>query len=115
MGDYVHAFATFESYTDNIWVVYGPILPDAETKDRFNIELNGKKFKCECRGMVVPHKKELKFITLSPEEFLVEGDKGFSLSLASSKILKVENSASDPKAVKVMADTASKPVGSSQI
>lgn len=108
MGDYIHAFVTFESYTDNIWIVYGPVLPDSETKDNFNIELSRQCFKAPCKGMVVPQKKEIKNITLSPEEFLLEGDKGFSLPLEARKIVKIENSASDPKAIKVTAEKASR-------
>ena len=81
-------------------MIYGPILPDQKLKDELNAKLNENYFFSTCSGMIMPDKKTLKKLTFTPEKLTVEnGD--FSKSMASSDIIKIENSTSEPKALKL--------------
>lgn len=97
-----------DSYADNITVSYGPILPDKPTKDDFNLGFKNNTFETACRGLVLPQKKDIIKITLTPLTITLKGENEFYLMLEAKKIQRIENSSSDGKAVKLMADVASK-------
>ena len=85
---------------ESIVVTYGPILPDSQTTEEVNRRLKENYFFSSCLGTILPQKKELKRVSFSNEKFKVEGTE-FAHEMATSDILKMENSSSEPKALKI--------------
>lgn len=87
---------------------YGPILPDSETRHETNRLLREKKLVLECKGIVLPLKKEFKKITISPDKvYLADDTDGFSHGFHTDTIIRIENSGSDRRAIKVKSEKES--------
>jgi hypothetical protein len=107
LGEYVHGVAKAEGNL-RVWVTYGPILPDVDTKNELNFKLREKSYSSELKGTILPQKKEIKSLTLTPQSLLLEGPGGFSVAIDCKNIVKIENSASDGKAIKIKSVSESK-------
>lgn len=98
----MHARA-LTSGTEIISVSYGPILPDVETKAELNQKLKDGTFTTLCKGMILPHKKEVKRMVFTQESLMMEGEGSFQVTILNKDLLRVENSLSDGKAIKMKA------------
>lgn len=84
-----------------VWVCYGPILPDAETKDELNFLLKQQLFVSSVKGTVLPQKKEIRQLKFSPQVLILEGKDDFKVAIECKNIVKIENSLSDARAIKL--------------
>jgi len=100
IGETIVGFVVLSPREESIVVAYGPILPDAQTNEEVNRRLKENHFLSSCLGTILPLRKELKSVSFSQDKFKVEG-KDFSHDMATSDILKVENSGSEPKGLKI--------------
>lgn len=99
-GEYIHGIAKAEGSV-RVWICYGPILPDPETKDELNFLLKQQQFSSSVRGTVLPQKKEIRQLKFSPQTLILEGKDDFKVSIECKNIVKIENSLSDAKAIKL--------------
>src|SRR3990167_4642691 len=82
-------------------VEYGPILPDESLKAAVNKSLSSGIYDTsKVSGVLLPHRKGIKKVTLSPELLILEEGKDFSINIQTKSIIAIENSSSEPKALK---------------
>jgi hypothetical protein len=108
MGEYIHGSIRAEG-VEPITFAYGPILPDSESRQETNRLLREKKLVLECKGIVLPQKKEFKKISVCPDRVGLSNESdGFSHGFHTDTIIRIENSGSDRRAIKIKSEKESK-------
>jgi hypothetical protein len=67
----------------------------------FNVKLKDKMFTSSVRGTILPQKKEIRNLQFSPQTLILEGKDDFKILIEGKNIVKIENSSSDAKAIKL--------------